>query len=272
MTHRLVLVAVLGMAVLLGSPADAGFFDRVKQGLKGVGDVLKQDKDESDSGGCSSITGIAESILGSGAAAQAASVGCLVGGDLMKILGEDDQAELAKSTEQAIATGENSTFEGDESGVHGKVTVTDTKTKQQDASIVVLKDKIEEMPPLQLIGAEYAATSATNVRGGPGTDYKKVGALAAAETVQVIAKVEDKTWYLIGQGGVATGFVYQTLLAATGQIGGGQPAPEGEVAEIEVATQVTCHTIEQEVTLDDGSVHTEQIQACQKPDGSWEMA
>ena len=37
-------------------------------------------------------------------------------------------------------------------------------------------------------------------------------------------------------------------------------------------TQVTCKTIEQQVTLDDGTVHTEQIQACQKPDGSWEMA
>ena len=125
---------------------------------------------------------------------------------------------------------------------------------------------------LELVGAEYAASSDTNVRGGPGTDYKVVGSLTAAATVQVIAKVEDKSWYLIGQGGVATGFVYTTLLDPTGQIGGGEPAPEGEVAEIEVVTQVTCRTIEQQVTLDDGTVHTEQIEACQKPDGSWEMA
>ncbi len=271
MKLRFSLVAVLGFAVLVGPPPAeaASFLDRLKQGVKGVGNLLKKDENGS---GCSSITGLAESLLGSSAATQAASVGCLVGGDLMEILGQEDQAELATSTEQAIATGESSTFEGEESGVKGTVKVTGTTTTQQEASIVVLKDKIQEMPPLELVGAEYAASSDTNVRGGPGTDYKVVGSLTAAATVQVIAKVEDKSWYLIGQGGVATGFVYQPLLDPTGQIGGGQPAPEGEVAEIEVATQVTCRTIEQQVTLDDGTVHTEQIEACQKPDGSWEMA
>ena len=270
MKLRFSLVAVLGIAVLVGPPAEAAsFLDRIKKGVKGVGGLLKNDEDGS---GCSSITGMAGSVLGYGAATQVASVGCLVGGDLMKILEQDDQAELATSTEQAIATGESSSFEGEASGVQGTVNVTGTTTTQQEASIVVLKDKIQEMPPLELIGAEYAASSATNVRGGPGTDYKVVGSLDSAETVQVIAKVEAKSWYLIGQGGVATGFVYQTLLDPTGQIGGGEAAPEGEVAEIEVATQVTCRTIEQQVTLDDGTVHTEQIEACQKPDGSWEMA
>lgn len=270
MKRRFSLVAVFGIAMLLGAPADAaGLFDRIKQGVKGVGNVLKNDK---DGAGCSSITGLAGSVLGYGADTQAASVGCLVGSDLVKILGQDDQAELATSTEQAIATGENSTFEGEASGVQGTVNVTGTTTTQEESSVAVLKDKIQEMPPLELIGAEYASSSDTNVRGGPGTDYKVVGALAATETVQVIAKVEDQSWFLIGQGGVATGFVSQMLLNPTGQIGGGGPAPEGEVAEIEVATQVTCRTIEQQVTLDDGTVHTEQIEACQKPDGSWEMA
>ncbi len=270
MDRRFLLVAAFGIAVLLSPPADAaGFFDKIKGGIKSVGDALKKDN---DGDGCSSITGTVGSVLGYGTWTQAADVGCLVAGDLVKILGKEDQEELAKSTEQAIATGESSTFEGDKSGVQGKVQVTSTTTTKQESSIVVLKDKIQEMPPLELIGAQYVAPSGTNVRGGPGTDFKVVGSLAAAETVQVIAKVEDKSWYLIGQGGVATGFVYQTLLAPTGQIGGGEAAPEGEVAEMEVATQVTCRTIEQQVTLDDGTVHTEQIKACQKPDGSWEMA
>lgn len=268
MDRRLLLVAVFGITVLLSPPADAaGFLDKIKGSIKSVGDALKKNPD-----GCSSITGTVGSVLGYGTVTQAADVGCLVAGDLAKLLGEEDQEELAKSTEHAIATGESSTFEGEESGTQGSVTVTGTTTTQQDSSIVVLKDKIQDMPPLELIGAEYVAASGTNVRGGPGTDYKVVGELVVAEKVQVIAKVEDKTWYLIGQGGVATGFVYQPLLKPTGRIGGGEPAPEGEVAEMAATTQVTCKTIEQQVTLDDGTVHTEQIKACQKPDGSWEMA
>jgi len=267
MKRNFSLFSVLGITALLCLPAQADFLDKLKSGIKAVGDVLIQDEDS-----CSSITGLVGSVFGYGTATQAADIGCLVGGELMEILGEEDQEELAKSTEQAIATGESSTFEGANSGVQGTVKVTDTTTTQQQASIVVLKDKVQEMPPLELIGAEYAATAGTNVRGGPGTDYKVVGTLTAADTVQVIAKVEDQSWYLIGQGGVATGFVYQSLLAPTGQIGWGKPAPEGEVAELEVSTQVTCRTIEQQVTLDDGSVHTEQITACQKPDGTWEMA
>ena len=269
MKRNFSLFPVLGITALLCLPAHAGFLDKVKSGIQAVEDSLTKDKDSS---GCSSITGLVGSVFGYGTAAQAADVGCLVGGELMEILGEEDQEELAKTTEQTIATGESSTFEGEDSGVQGTVNVTGTTTTQQQGSIAVLKDKVQEMPPLELIGAEYAATSGTNVRGGPGTDYKVVGSLAAADTVQVIGKVEEQAWYLIGQGGVATGFVHQSLLAPTGQIGGGKPAPEGEVAEVEVATQVTCRTIEQQVTLDDGSVHTEQIKACQKPDGSWEMA
>jgi uncharacterized protein YgiM (DUF1202 family) len=188
----------------------------------------------------------------------------------MNLLSDEDQAGLATSTQQAIATGEDGNFQG--SGSKANITVKKESTKTKKNKVPVLKDKVQEMPPLELIGAQYQATSGTNVRGGPGTDYKVVGKLSAADTVDVIGKVEDKTWLLIGQGGVATGFVFESLLKPTGQMGGSQPAPEGEVAEIQTATEVTCRTIEQEVTLDDGTTHNEQIKACQNPDGSWEMA
>jgi surface antigen len=269
MNRRFSLLTFLGILFLFGAPASADWLGSIKKGVKAVGDAITQDDNAVN---CSSITGLVGSVFGYGTAAQATSMGCLVGGELMEILDEEDQEVLAESTEEAIATGDSSTFEGENSGVQGSVTVTDTSTTQQQSSVAVLKDKVEEMPPLELIGAEYRATAATNVRGGPGTDFKVVDSLAAADKVQVIGKVENESWYLIGQGGVATGFVFQPLLEPTGYIGGGEPPPEGEVAEVEVATQVTCRTIEQEVTLEDGSVHTEQIEACQKPDGSWQMS
>jgi len=75
MDRRLLLVAVFGIAVLLSPPADAaGFFDKIKSGIKSVGDALKKDPDS-----CSSITGTVGSVLGYGTVTQAADIGCLVG-------------------------------------------------------------------------------------------------------------------------------------------------------------------------------------------------
>ena len=266
------LVLVGGLIGVASTPASAGFFDKLKdatKAAKSAGDLVKSDKDDSD-GNCSSVGGLLGGVIGHGNASAVQS-GCLVAGDLADLLGEDDQEELAKSTEQAIATGETATFEGQDSGVQGTVQVTETTTTQEQGSVTVLKDRVEQMPPLELIGAEYVAISKLNVRGGPGTEYKVVESLDKDKTVQVIGKVVGQEWFLIGQGGVATGFVYQTLVSPTGQIGGNQAPPEGEVAQVQVDTAVTCRTMEQQITLDDGSVHTEQIEACQKPDGTWEM-
>lgn len=266
MKHYTVTAAMLIALFMPSSDTRAAdWLNKARQGLKQVGNVFNKDKDK-----CSSITGLVGSMTGYGELTYDVNQGCLLGKDLMNVLSEEDQAVLAQNTEQAIATGQDGSFQGDSSKGNVKVKKESTKTKEN--KVPVLKDKVKEMPPLELIGAQYAANSGTNVRGGPSTDYKVVGTLTAGDTVDVIGKVEDETWLLIGQGGVATGFVFESLLDPTGHMGGSQPAPEGEIAEMKTATEVTCRTIEQEVTLDDGTVHTEEIKACQKPDGSWEMA
>lgn len=91
----------------------------------------------------------------------------------------------------------------------------DTMTTQ--ASVSILKDKVEQVPPLDFIGETYRANNKVNIRSGPDTDYKIVGNLQSGDAVYVVAKVQGKNWYMIRQNNVASGFVHSDLL---------EPAPQ----------------------------------------------
>ena len=109
-----------------------------------------------------------------------------------------------------------------------------------------------------------------NVRGGPGTDFVVVGSLNSGEVVDVIGKVQSSNWYMIGEGGAASGFVYAPLLKPSATAAPQKAAPAGEIATEAVMASQTCRTIEQTVVLADGSQHKEQVTACQGPDG-WQI-
>jgi hypothetical protein len=90
--------------------------------------------------------------------------------------------------------------------------------------------------------------------------------------VNVVGQVSGQDWFMISQGGVATGYVFKNLLQpaadADATVTG---TPEGTVAEVKTKTTQTCKTIEQSVTGADGKVKKEKIKACQGPNG-WEIS
>jgi len=198
--------------------------------------------------------------------AGGAAVGGFLGNRIGKYLDEQDKIRMASATEKALETGETQKWVGDESGVRGEARVVSSTTKTKTVKVPVLKDRVSEVPPLDVIGKTYKANKQANLRGGPGTDYVKVGSLAADEKINVVGKVKEKDWFLISQSGVGSGFIFASLVS---------PAPNAEPAELglkieksnvstqSVSVDQTCRQIEQKITLADGTQHSETIEACE---------
>lgn len=63
------------------------------------------------------------------------------------------------------------------------------------------------------------AGSNINVRGGPGTDYTVVGALATGQSAQILAKNPEADWWNILLSTGQSGWVYSSLVETAGPLG-----------------------------------------------------
>lgn len=201
----------------------------------------------------------------------AVAVGYL-GRQIGRYLDEQDRARMAQATAQAASTGQSRAWVNPENNTRGQARVVATETKPKPIT-VRLKKKITQVPPLDIIGETYRARSVSNIRGGPGTDYEKLGTLAAAQIVNVVGQVKSKDWYLISQDGIGSGFVHEKLLEPAPMLvaqSSGESIAGGAVSEHVIAAERTCRTIEQSISLADGDSHSETIEACQGANG-WEV-
>lgn len=230
-------------------------------------------------------------IAGSGSRTQGAIIGTLIGGFVGRTLGrylaEQDRRHLANATSRTASTGKAQSWSNPETKVSGKTAVVKTTTKKKTVRVPVLKDRIAQVPPLDMNkSGTYRAQSTVNVRGGPGTDYKQVGRISAGESVSVIGKVDGKTWYLIEDDGVGSGFVYANALrrqSASSASKSTKTMPKmalgsklplftsSDVKQTTVTSTTRCRTIQQTVKLADGSTKQDDITACEGPNG-WEAS
>ena len=142
----------------------------------------------------------------------------------------------------------------------------------------VKKDRVEEVPPLELIGERYEATDNVNVRGGPSTKYKKVGLVSDGEAVMVSGKVKSKDWFMISRDGAGSGFVHKDYFNLTDDVAGKQRSVDARddqsadenIATVSVEAERKCRTVEQTVTLESGETQTDTVTACKGPNG-WEV-
>lgn len=205
-----------------------------------------------------------------------AAAGAYIGDQFAKALSKRDQEKLFSAQQQAAGSGKTTTFTG-EDGVTGRVSVVSDKPVQQEEKTVkvkVLKDKVEQTPPLNLVGAAYSPKSTVNVRSGPGTDYKTVTQLSGGQAVQVIGEaLPDKKWYLISQlpDGTAGGYVYSSLMSPSSQPVAYAQTSSQPVSEVNVQASAVCKTVRQEVTTADGTI-SEDLRVCQQGDGTWKLA
>lgn len=156
------------------------------------------------------------------------------------------------------------------------VRVTGTQHQKGNVRKKALKGRLEQLPPLDVIGLPYQVLKSANVRGGPGTDFVIVDGIKQGETVKVIGKVIDANWFLIGNDELVNGFVYAPLLseilsksfaAAVESKGDRKTQDIGELEAKTGSGEHTCPSIQQKITSADGSTHEEEIEACKEPSG-----
>lgn len=206
-------------------------------------------------------------------AAGGALLGGLIGRGIGQYLDEQDQIRMAKNMQKTLSTGKPQSWSNPETKTSGTAKIIETKQEFKPVKVAILKEKVSQVPPLEIIGETYKASNKANLRGGPGTDYEIVGALTSGQVTTVVGKVKTKEWYLLSDSGVGSGFVYAPLM---------KPAPgeevpiaedqltDAEVVETEIAATRVCRRVEQSITLADGSTKSESIDACQGPNG-WEI-
>lgn len=249
----LLLTSLLGCQTLGSSkPGDSDTFGAI---LGGAAGAFIGSKAGSGSG----------RVLTTGAGAL---VGAFVGREIARYLSHAGQQQMAEANTRALETGQSQIWRDPETGVTGRTDVSGRTTEHEQVPVRVQKDRIDQMPPIDLIGTTYVTKSGSNVRGGPGTDYRSVGSLSAGQAVHVIGKVQDKNWYLISEGGAANGFVATRLLRPA-EVEQPPVAPsssaQGEV--MMVSADRTCSINTTKVTQPDGSVAEDRIRICEGPDG-----
>ncbi len=264
----------LAISILLPTnPATAGWMDDfIREGTKAILNSPNSGNNQNDQG-----VNVNRACSSAFLRQPWGQIACIFGGSLVNMLGQEDQRELADSTEETIATGRDSGWSNPDTGVEGKVKVTGTKVNRQTSEVAVL-DTVQKLPPLDLVAGEFRAISNANIVTGPGNNYRSVGYLTKGQIVQVIAKVQNRGWYLLSQDGIGSGYVTSNALKPTGRIkvSGNSPKPQYQgqkkVKRVRVETKQTCKTIEQRVTLEDGSTHRNSVEACPEPDGTWDIA
>ncbi len=198
-------------------------------------------------------------------------LGGYIGGQLGKKLDDQDRAKMLAATQQSLISGNGASWSNQSNQTQGSTRVLSTSTAAEPIKVKVLKSKVQQVPPLEIIGSTYMATQFANVRGGPSTEYVIVGGLDDEQAIRVVGQVKGRNWFMISEGGAGSGFVHGSLI---------EPAPIAEVAETKidssdvveevVAQQTVCRDIENSITLADGTVETEKLTACQGPNG-WEI-
>lgn len=192
-------------------------------------------------------------------------------------LNQKDKEAVVASARRGAATGKDQSYTGAETGVKVQTHFVKEEVKTEKVSIPVLKDRVQQVPPLDLVGETYASNGASDLRDGPGTDYKIVGSLTANQQVSVIGQVQNQPWYLIGQDGPASGFVATTQLspvpASTTSLAE-VAAPTGTLADGTGSADFTVarkyRIMQQTIETPDGQKETEQVTARQGANG-WEL-
>ena len=223
------------------------------------------------------VGGLAGQSVGSGrgrvlATLAGAAGGAWIGRQIGAALDERDRQHLAESTQETVVTGEAQEWSNPESGVQGRTEVVGEDRETSVVEVAVLRERVETLPPLEMIGERYRATSDSNVRGGPGTDYALVGSLAAGETVHVLGRVRDQSWHVIAENGAASGFVHTNLLELA-PADSAPPAPPARPAAVQTAmveTDRQCRSVKQTVVMADGDEREETVRAC-RGSGGWEV-
>ena len=185
-----------------------------------------------------------------------------------------DQKKVTKAKNTSVVTGKEQTYKNPQTKVVSKSKVTKTETTQKEAPIAVNKNRVKELPKIELIGKQYKGSKTIKVRNGPGNEYKVVETIAKGKKLNVVGKVAGKDWYLVSKNNVANGYVHISGLKkvkSTRVAKEEKPTLPKEDKNVEIQTakvETECRTVVTEIT-DGDNKGTEEATYCIGPDGAY---
>ena len=254
--------AALFGAVQLGlSPAQAGPFEGFGRHVAGAVAGAVTQEVVKEVGGTSDEVRVLAAVAG---------VGVAVG-----VSGDSGLGSVAgHALAQAVYAGATSDWFDRQTNRRGRYRVLSSDRRDDPVDLRYDRNRVSEVPPLDLWGGDYVAPKSVNVRGGPSTKYAKVGKLEAGEIVNVVGKVKGRNWLLISRDGVGQGYVFQRLLRPAPVDREPRPdpldeltGPEPDIAEHRLSDTRLCRTVENSVTNPDGETTVEVFTACESPEG-----
>lgn len=180
------------------------------------------------------------------------ALGAAAGGAIGCKLQKDDQAKAERAMEDAVATGQDQSWENPETGTSGQVDV--ATAAGSGIGDLRFANGVEPASGYSKVGASYTATAAANIRSRPGLDGKIMGRLTPGQRVWVPASVAGSPWLLLSDNGEGQGYVSNALL-------------KREAMQTASACRMVTQTVE---TPGSGSA-SETYQACKGKDGNWVM-
>ncbi|WP_275098321.1 SH3 domain-containing protein [Sedimenticola hydrogenitrophicus] len=226
-------------------------------------------------------------------AAIGGALGFYAGKVIGRNLDERDRQALAAQTIEVLdqPTASVSTWQSDRSGAAAEIKTGEISYKSETREVKRLAT-VEAVPNIRLESREYQTTSALRVRSGPGTRYQTITTLQPGDRVDSAGRTENG-WLMLAKKGVTVGYVHGDYVTPYNPIE--QAKAEGidlDSVELEslprqeafagidldsmetttstVTAQLGCRDVQISVTTDQGT-ENETAQACQKPDGVWEL-
>nr|WP_320009465.1 glycine zipper domain-containing protein [uncultured Desulfobulbus sp.] len=204
-----------------------------------------------------------------------AVAGAFIGNQIGQYLNKQDQIKAEQANHQAIVTGKPQQWHNPQTHITGRAQIVNEQQVTQNVTIPVLKDRVKEVPPLDLISEKYKVVKTSKLLGGPSSEYKAVGRLNAGQQIDVIGKVQGKPWFMVANNHVGSGFVDAhslTPIHTNSEISEqtATSVPSDQIIEKNIEANHTCRTVQQVIVLSDGTQKTEEITACNSPEG-WKI-
>lgn len=226
----------------------------------GIGGIFGCSTDGNKQTTAAVIGGVVGGVLGNRIAGRGnRTLGTLLGGALGAAGGsalgcklqKNDQAKAERAMEEALAKGENQSWENPETGASGNVEIS-SAVSGAPLSNLKFANGVEPWSGYRKIGGAFVSTSSANIRSKPGLDGQIVGKLTSGAWVWVPAATEGAPWYLISDNGVAQGYVSNALLKRA-----------------TTETAANCKMVKQTVALANEGSESETFQACKDTAGQW---
>jgi len=187
-----------------------------------------------------------------------AGVGAAIGSSIGCKMQEEDQTRAEAALEEALRTGQPTSWRNPDTGAHGDIHVLPVgargagygqPTRLGDVSFA---SGVQSRQRWSGGGGWWYAPNTVNLRAGPSTRSRVVGRLAGGQNFEALAKVQGQPWLLVGRDGRAIGYAAESVVRPVG----------GEAG---------CRTVEQTIYTRQSGRESERLRACRKPNGGWKL-